>query len=724
MMHEDGTEWLLGLLQEIQLEQFYLKIRDELNITRPIHFDYLKPTDLDKIGMGKPGQRRLLDALKRKRSGGSVEKPKNWIKTVFSNKNSDVMESTFYSPCIATPEPEYGLKCLINDKDLKLLEKLGNGCFGIVKRGEWRMPSGKVVSVAVKHLRNDVAGDSDALNSFLQEINTMHLLDHPNLIRLYGLVLTPPLRMVTELAPLGALLDYLRARYANFSIQVLWQYATQVVAGMAYLESKHFIHRDLAARNILLASEDMVKIGDFGLMRALSSESDHYIMSPHRMIPFPWCAPESLKIGAFTHASDVWMFGVTLWEMFSYCQEPWVGLNGRQIFQKIDREGERLEKPEDCPKNIYNIMQKCWSHKPENRPTFNALSALIMEVQPFDLRALQELNEPGKLRFHSNDVITVIDGGPEISMWRGQNRKTLQIGHFPSCCVAVDEVRPGIRISYPLRNSFNHTGHGDINPGQCWGSPERIEERELRNQIYKDREPAKLRKMSWLSRSLESVAEIHDADVRNYPQHRIHAADCKPISKATARRMTDLPPRSILADLKETMRNRGIEEEKVRMNQGNTARDRIPPLNSAPGFRSGMQQQQSGVKGARMQAANNSPVQTRLAALNLHSSGESRTPFVKPAVVLQKAGPLNSNEGPQKKIKEVQDNVHGVTTEECIEALRSHGWDTLKATQFLKLEQLFHTSNLSREECRRILEKCQWNLELAGRYVLRRAVLS
>ena len=114
---------------------------------------------------------------------------------------------------------------------------------------------------------------------------------------------------------------------------------------MAYLELKRFIHRDLACRNVLLAAIDRVKIGDFGLMRALPQEDDCYVMTERKKVPFPWCAPESLKTRQFSHASDTWMFGVTLWEMFTFGEEPWIGLNGSQILKKIDRDGERLHQP-------------------------------------------------------------------------------------------------------------------------------------------------------------------------------------------------------------------------------------------------------------------------------------------------------------------------------------------------------------------------------------------
>ena len=105
-----------------------------------------------------------------------------------------------------------------------------------------------------------------------------------------------------------------------------------------------------------MASVDRVKIGDFGLMRALPQEDDCYVMTERKKVPFPWCAPESLKARQFSHASDTWMFGVTLWEMFTFGEEPWIGLNGSQILKKIDRDGERLHQPPACPPDIYQLM--------------------------------------------------------------------------------------------------------------------------------------------------------------------------------------------------------------------------------------------------------------------------------------------------------------------------------------------------------------------------------
>ncbi|XP_039344119.1 activated CDC42 kinase 1 isoform X4 [Mauremys reevesii] len=414
MESEEGTDWLLELLTEVQLQQYFLRIRDDLNVTRLSHFEYVKNEDLEKIGMGRPGQRRLWEAVKRRKA---MCKRKSWMSKVFSGKRPEAEfppQPQPTCPKLSSPPPaeegQQALTCLISERDLTLFEKLGDGSFGVVRRGEWGTPTGKTLSVAVKCLKTDVLSQPEALDDFIREVNAMHSLDHRNLIRLYGVVLSPPMKMVTELAPLGSLLDRLRKNQGHFLISTLCQYAVQIAMGMAYLESKRFIHRDLAARNILLASSDLVKIGDFGLMRALPKNDDHYVMQEHRKVPFAWCAPESLKTRTFSHASDTWMFGVTLWEMFTYGQEPWVGLSGSQILHKIDKEGERLPRPEDCPQDIYNVMLQCWAHKPEDRPTFLALRDFLLEAQPTDMRALQDVEEPEKLHIQMNDVITVIEG--------------------------------------------------------------------------------------------------------------------------------------------------------------------------------------------------------------------------------------------------------------------------------------------------------------------------
>ncbi|XP_070623435.1 non-receptor tyrosine-protein kinase TNK1 isoform X2 [Erythrolamprus reginae] len=612
-------------------------------------------------------------------------KTRQW--RMFTGARSPENEET---PNLQAPAPprmdtDASLKCLISEWDLHICERLGDGCFGVVHRAEWHAPGGALISVAAKTLRSDVSSDPGALIDFLNEVNAMCCLDHPHLLRLHGVVLTQPLKMVTELATLGSLYDRL---HPPFPLHQLWSYATQVAGAMAYLESKLFVHRDLAARNILLVSEDHAKIGDFGLMRPLSSKSDRYVMSAHRRIPFAWCAPESLRQGIFTSASDVWMFGVTLWEMFSYCEEPWVGLSGRQIMIKIDREGGRLERTEDCPKSIYALALKCWAHNPEERPKFREIIHLLQELRPKEMTASRGFGEPGWLRLEANDPVTIIEGGPESSTWRGQNKRTLKVGIFPSSVVAaVEEGAPPVgtpRISHPIRSSFLHLSHGDIDPEQGWGSPDQMEEKKPkpRGGILGPPNPSKnkqLLQLARLSKSLESISEW--SILRHKPRFPPFRMDGPP-SRAPQRRFSDFPVPPQLDG----------RSPKPAARVPNPA---LPswalPKAEATGAKE--KDQRIGRTGPKGPGGPHTPSGQRL------TMGEI-----------------------EKKIKEVEERVHGVTTEECLEALRTNAWEVPKTVQLLKVHQLFNLSSLSWDECRRILEKHRWNLAGASRYVLSRGL--
>nr|XP_045606362.1 uncharacterized protein LOC123763283 isoform X2 [Procambarus clarkii] len=472
---EEELEVIRGILVEVQLSQFFTRIRDDLQVTRLNHFDYVHNEDLERIGLGKPAARRLLETVKKKRS---ATWRRNLVSKILPSGSSTLNKNKSFT---AADESQISsLTCLIQEKDLAQGRKIGDGSFGVVRIGEWTTSSGKVKDVAVKILKQDVINVPGALDDFIQEVQAMHQLSHPNIVKLFGIVLGNPLMMVTELAPLGSLLDHLHKQLCHVSVTSLCEYAVQIANGMKYLESRRFIHRDLAARNVLMTSVDKLKIGDFGLMRALPQQEDCYVMTEQKKVPFPWCAPESLKSKQFSHASDVWMYGVTMWETFTFGEEPWVGLNGQQILKKIDQEGERLSCPPACPSDMYDLLLQCWSHDPNERPTFSQIYEHVAAIMPHVMKAMQPWDEEGRLKVEVDDLIVVIDGSSENYWWKGQNQRTFEVGDFARCIADPQRRLANQDISTPLQNSFIHTGHGGIR-GKTWGSPAFIDDMYLRN---------------------------------------------------------------------------------------------------------------------------------------------------------------------------------------------------------------------------------------------------
>lgn len=177
-MSEEGIDWLYDLLQDVQLTQFLAPIRDDLQITRLDHFDYVQSEDLEKIGLSKPGIRRLLDSVKKRKAQQWKRNILARIMPTAGKAQGANKKGTNNDDGVST-----GLTCLIQEKDVTLSIKLGDGSFGVVRRGEWTTPNGRSIPVAVKVLKADALNQPGVFEDFFKEVQAMHMLNHPNLIR-------------------------------------------------------------------------------------------------------------------------------------------------------------------------------------------------------------------------------------------------------------------------------------------------------------------------------------------------------------------------------------------------------------------------------------------------------------------------------------------------------------------------------------------------------------
>uniref|UniRef100_A0A8C3LI20 Fibroblast growth factor receptor n=1 Tax=Chrysolophus pictus TaxID=9089 RepID=A0A8C3LI20_CHRPC len=273
---------------------------------------------------------------------------------------------------------------------LTLGKPLGEGCFGQVVMAEAigidKDKPNKAITVAVKMLKDD-ATDKD-LSDLVSEMEMMKMIGkHKNIINLLGACTQDgPLYVLVEYASKGNLREYLRARrppgmdYSfdtcklpeeQLTFKDLVSCAYQVARGMEYLASQKCIHRDLAARNVLVTEDNVMKIADFGLARDVHN-IDYYKKTTNGRLPVKWMAPEALFDRVYTHQSDVWSFGVLLWEIFTLGGSPYPGIPVEELF-KLLKEGHRMDKPANCTHDLYMIMRECWHAVPSQRPTFKQL---------------------------------------------------------------------------------------------------------------------------------------------------------------------------------------------------------------------------------------------------------------------------------------------------------------------------------------------------------------
>ncbi|XP_043506683.1 tyrosine-protein kinase transmembrane receptor Ror-like isoform X3 [Frieseomelitta varia] len=287
-----------------------------------------------------------------------------------------------------TPNPQY-FSCaspevaILQRESLVFLEDIGEGCFGKVYKGELCLGDSSKEIVAIKVLKETASREAE--EDFMREVDIMSTFGHRNILSLKGVVLREGSSspwMVFEYMPYGDLAEVLRSNSPQFGrsakpgLQPLTQESLhwitiQIAAGMTYLSGQRFVHRDLACRNCLVGSDLVVKIADFGMSRDVYT-CDYYKIGGSRLLPVRWMSPESVMYGRFTLESDVWSFGVVLWEVYSFGKQPYYGHNNEEVV-KLIFQGIMLIPPEGCPPFVCQLMRDCWKTDPKDRIKFSEI---------------------------------------------------------------------------------------------------------------------------------------------------------------------------------------------------------------------------------------------------------------------------------------------------------------------------------------------------------------
>lgn len=301
-------------------------------------------------------------------------------------------------------DPNIAIHKFVTEIDPSAISKqkvIGVGEFGEVFRGVMKTPGKGEVAVAIKTLKPGYS--EKQRQDFLSEASIMGQFSHPNIIRLEGVVTKfKPAMIVTEYMENGALDTYLKDRDGEIPPYQLVGMLRGIAAGMKYLSDMSYVHRDLAARNVLVNSNLECKVSDFGLSRILENDAEGTYTTRGGKIPIRWTAPEAIEYRKFTSASDVWSFGIVMWEVMAYGERPYWDMSNHEVMKAIN-EAFRLPAPMDCPSAIYQLMLQCWQHDRSKRPRFSDIVNILDKLlrSPESLKTIADFDPRVSIRLPS-----------------------------------------------------------------------------------------------------------------------------------------------------------------------------------------------------------------------------------------------------------------------------------------------------------------------------------
>uniref|UniRef100_A0A3Q4IDZ9 receptor protein-tyrosine kinase n=1 Tax=Neolamprologus brichardi TaxID=32507 RepID=A0A3Q4IDZ9_NEOBR len=334
---------------------------------------------------------------------------------VYSKRNSDRPESEYtdklqhytsghmspgmkiYIDPFTYEDPNEAVREFAKEIDIscvKIEQVIGAGEFGEVCSGNLRQPGKREILVAIKTLK---AGYTERQRrDFLSEASIMGQFDHPNIIHLEGVVTkSSPVMIITEFMENGSLDSFLRQNDGQFTVIQLVGMLRGIAAGMKYLCDMNYVHRDLAARNILVNSNLVCKVSDFGLSRFLEEDTSDptYTSALGGKIPIRWTAPEAIQYRKFTSSSDCWSYGIVMWEVMSYGERPYWDMSNQDVINAIEQD-YRLPPPMDCPSALHQLMLDCWQKDRNNRPKFSQIVSTLDKMirNPNSLKAMTPLS--------------------------------------------------------------------------------------------------------------------------------------------------------------------------------------------------------------------------------------------------------------------------------------------------------------------------------------------